>query len=163
MPNSPDFVTYAVELLSDAGPVQARRMFGGHGIFHGGLMVALIDDDELFLKADEEARGRFEEAGCQQWRYSGAKGTTPMPYWRPPDEAHESPEAMRPWALLAGGGGAGAAAKAAPGKGAAAAAEGEKAAAQSRRSGRCSRPGASPGSPGGSPRPGTRSRPWRSR
>jgi len=24
-----------------------------------------------------------------------------MPYWRPPDEAHESAEAMRPWALLA--------------------------------------------------------------
>jgi DNA transformation protein len=101
MANSPDFVAHALDLLAAAGPVTARSMFGGHGIYLGGLMFALLDDDELFLKGDEEARPRFEAAGCRQWAYPGPKGLMPMGYWRPPDEAHEEAEAMLPWARLA--------------------------------------------------------------
>ena len=40
------------------------------------------------------------EAGCRQWTYPGPRGPTPGGYYRPPDEAHEEPEAMRPWAEL---------------------------------------------------------------
>jgi DNA transformation protein len=101
MPSSPDFVSHVLDLLAGLGPVEARRMFGGHGLFHQGLMFAILDDDELYLKADEQARPRFVAAGCRQWSYSGAKGTTPMGYWRPPDGAHEGAEAMLPWAILA--------------------------------------------------------------
>ena len=101
MPSSPDFVAHVLDLLADAGPVEARAMFGGHGLMLRGRMIGVLFRDELFLKADDEARPRFEAAGCRQWSYPSRKGTTAMPYWRPPDEAHEDPEAMRPWALLA--------------------------------------------------------------
>jgi DNA transformation protein len=103
MANSPDFVAHALDLLSGLGPVMARRMFGGHGIYFRGLMFALLDDDELFLKADEVARPRFEAEGCRQWIYPSARGPMPGGYWRPPDEAHEEAEAMLPWARLAVG------------------------------------------------------------
>jgi DNA transformation protein len=101
MANSPDFVAHALDLLAGLGPVSARPMFGGHGLYFAGLMFALLDDDELFLKADEVARPRFEAAGCRQWIYPSAKGPMPGGYWRPPDEAHEEAEAMLPWARLA--------------------------------------------------------------
>jgi len=101
MPSSPDFVAHVLDLLADVGPVLARAMFGGHGLMLRGRMFGVLYRDELFLKADEEAQPRFEAAGCRQWAYPSRKGPMAMPYWRPPDEAHESAEAMRPWALLA--------------------------------------------------------------
>jgi DNA transformation protein len=101
MANTPAFVTHALDLLAGLGPVSARHMFGGHGIYYRGVMFALLDDDELYLKADELARPRFEAAGCRQWTYPGPKGPMPIGYWRPPDEAHEEAEAMLPWALIA--------------------------------------------------------------
>ena len=52
MPESPGFVAFAVELLGRVGPVRARAMFGGHGIYCGDLMIGLVDDDEIFLKTD---------------------------------------------------------------------------------------------------------------
>jgi DNA transformation protein and related proteins len=98
MPNAPTFVEFAVDLLSLAGPVQARGMFGGHGLYCRGVMFGLLYDDELFLKTDLETRARFVDAGCRMWSFPGMDETS---YYRPPDDAHEDPEAMLPWARLA--------------------------------------------------------------
>lgn len=102
MANSPDFVTLALELLSGVGSVEARRMFGGHGVYARGVMFALLDDDELFLKTDERSRPRFVEAGCRSWVYVGPNARMEnTSYYRPPDEAHDDAEAMAAWAALA--------------------------------------------------------------
>lgn len=98
MSNSRSFVEHAVDLLSAVGQVRARAMFGGHGLYCGDVMFALLDDDELFLKTDAESRAPFLEAGCRMWVYPGMEETS---YFRPPDEAHENAEAMLPWAKLA--------------------------------------------------------------
>jgi DNA transformation protein len=101
MANSPEFVAHAVDLLGGIGPVQARAMFGGHGVYAQGVMFGLLDDDELFLKTDEVCRPRFEAAGCRRWVYPSRSGPMETGYFRPPDEAHEDAEAMLPWARLA--------------------------------------------------------------
>lgn len=102
MANSPEFVTHALDLLALAGPVQARAMFGGHGIYCRGVMFGLLDDDELFLKTDDGCRAAFEEAGCRRWVYvSKTQRMENTGYFRPPDEAHEDAERMLPWARLA--------------------------------------------------------------
>lgn len=98
MPSSPDFVTFVLDLLAPLGPVEARAMFGGHGLYAQGVMFGLLDDDELFLKTDEASRGAFVDAGCRRWVYGRMESTS---YFRPPDPAHEDPEAMLPWARLA--------------------------------------------------------------
>jgi DNA transformation protein len=101
VPESPGFEAFAVDLLSPVGPVRARAMFGGHGIYCGEVMIGLVDDDELFLKTDEQTRDRFLEAGCRRWVYTGGGRAMETSYFRPPDEAHESPEEMEPWGRLA--------------------------------------------------------------
>ncbi|MBI5070331.1 MAG: TfoX/Sxy family protein [Deltaproteobacteria bacterium] len=99
---SPSFVEHALDLVSLAAPTEARRMFGGYGLFSRGLMYGLLDDEELFLKTDVECRQAFVDAGCRQWVYeSPSRGAVPTGYFRPPDDAHESPEVMLPWARLA--------------------------------------------------------------
>ena len=100
MSSTPEFVAHALDLLAPLGLVEARRMFGGHGLYSRGVMFGLLDDEELFLRADDEARPTFTAAGCRQWSYPTKKGPQPGDYWRPPDEAHEDAEAMRPWAEL---------------------------------------------------------------
>jgi DNA transformation protein len=98
---SQGFIEFAVELLGRVGPVRARAMFGGHGLYRGDVMIGLVDDDEIFLKTDEATRPRFEEAGCRRWVFEGGGKRMESSYFRPPDEAHESPEDMEPWARLA--------------------------------------------------------------
>jgi DNA transformation protein and related proteins len=99
VPVSPGYLEHALDLLAGAGPVRARRMFGGCGLYARGVMFGLLDDDELFLKTDEQSRPRFLAAGCRSWVYPGNPG--PTSYYRPPDDAHEEAEAMTPWAILA--------------------------------------------------------------
>jgi DNA transformation protein len=102
MATDPGFVVHAVDLVGLVAPVTARAMFGGHGLYAEGVMFALLDDGELFLKTDEETRARFVATGCRQWVYVNKKVRMENTgYFRPPDEAHEDPEAMLPWARLA--------------------------------------------------------------
>jgi DNA transformation protein and related proteins len=101
MANTAEFMTHVLDLLALAGPVEARRMFGGHGLYVGTAMFGLVDADELFLKTDAETRARFVDAGCKPWVYTRRDGTAERTsYFQPPDVAHEDPEAMLPWARL---------------------------------------------------------------
>ena len=68
------FVGFVVESLRPLGPVGARRMFGGHGIFMHGLMFGLIADDQLYLKVDAGNRAAYEAEGLLPFTYPG-KGT----------------------------------------------------------------------------------------
>lgn len=43
-------VDFVVEQMADAGPVTARKMFGEYGLFLDGKVVALVCDDQLFVK-----------------------------------------------------------------------------------------------------------------
>lgn len=88
--------------LLPLGPVRARRMFGGWGVFHEDLMFALIADARLFLKVDGETDGRFAAAGCASFTYARGDGRPiVMSYREAPAETAEDPEALLPWAALA--------------------------------------------------------------
>ena len=97
-----ELLNHCTELLAPLGPVRTRRMFGGHGIYVDDLFMALIAFDQLYLKADAETRPRFEAAGCEPFRYEKQGGeSVSLSYFRPPEEAMESPALMQPWARLA--------------------------------------------------------------
>src|SRR6266545_8174910 len=102
MASDPSFVAHALDLVSLLEGVEARAMFGGHGLYGEGVMFGLLDDGELFLKTDGATRERFVQAGCRRWTYVNKKVRMENTgYFRPPDDAHEDPEAMLPWARLA--------------------------------------------------------------
>lgn len=94
-------IAWYCELLAPAGRIGVRRMFGGTGLYADGLMFALEAFGGLYLKVDAETRGRFEAAGCRPFVYEGMAKPVEMSYWNAPDDAMDSPEAMRPWAMLA--------------------------------------------------------------
>lgn len=94
-------IAWCVELLGSLGRVTARRMFGGSGLYADGGIVALEIEGTLYLKTDAQTRARFAEAGGRPFAYDGKGREVETSYWTPPDEAMDSPEAMRPWARLA--------------------------------------------------------------
>ena len=95
---SPEYRDFVAELLMPLGPVSLRRMFGGVGVFHDGLMFALLADDTLYLKVDNDNRGDFEAAGHGPFRYQ-AKGATRglNSYYQVPPEVLEDAEDCLAW------------------------------------------------------------------
>jgi DNA transformation protein len=93
-----DFADFVLERLDPWRKVTARRMFGGHGIYHAGVMFALIADGTLYLKVDEDSRGDFEAAGLPPFVYQARGRRVSLSYCRAPDEMLDEPEVAREWA-----------------------------------------------------------------
>lgn len=117
MARQDSFVDYTLELLEPLGPVQARGMFGGWGIYHRGLMFGLIAEGRFYLKVDDVTRPAFEAAtGCEPFVYRGADKPMTMNYWTPPTDAQDDAIELLPWARRAVQAAERAAAKKAPKK-----------------------------------------------
>ncbi len=89
------------ELFEGLGPVAIRRLFGGKGIYHRGVIIAIVLQGELMLKADAATAADFASAGARQWTYSGRGREVAMPYWTVPDAALDDPDEMAAWARKA--------------------------------------------------------------
>ncbi|HEV8692772.1 MAG TPA: TfoX/Sxy family protein [Lysobacter sp.] len=89
------------DLFEPLGPISARAMFGGFGLYFDGLIIGIIMDETVYLKTDEQTRKHFEHAGCEPCVYDMKGKPLTMSYWSLPEEAMDSPQAMRPWAQLA--------------------------------------------------------------
>ena len=90
---------YLSELFSGFGPVTVRRMFSGAGIFADGLMIALVVDGVIFLKADADIIPLFEGEGLKPFSYKRKEGRrTIMSYWRMPERLYDDPGELAEWA-----------------------------------------------------------------
>lgn len=90
------------ELFASLGPVSIRRMFGGKGIYHQGLIIAVEFQGDILLKADAHSAPQFAAAGATQWTYEGKSGApVAMPYWSIPAEAFDESAIMAHWLRLA--------------------------------------------------------------
>ena len=100
MANSRDFLDHLRELMrAGVRTVSVRAMFGGHGVYVDGLFVAIVDDDVVYLRADDRNRAEFSALGLSPFAYTTKDGVRhEMSYHRAPDDALESAHAMAPWA-----------------------------------------------------------------
>lgn len=90
------------EMFAALGSVSIRRMFGGKGVYHDGVIIAVDLFGEIMLKADEVSASAFAEAGARQWIYQReGKAPVAMPYWSVPDMAYDDPDEMAKWVRLA--------------------------------------------------------------
>jgi TfoX/Sxy family transcriptional regulator of competence genes len=65
-------ITFLLEQLSNVGDVSARPMFGEYGLYCGGKVVALVCNDQLFLKPTHAGRAFIREV-TESPAYQGAK------------------------------------------------------------------------------------------
>jgi DNA transformation protein and related proteins len=90
------------ELFEALGPVTIRKMFGGKGIYHDGLIVGVaLSTGDVLLKADKLSAPDFEATGAKRWA-EGPKGRkVNMPYWSIPESALDDSDEMALWARKA--------------------------------------------------------------
>src|SRR5688572_29028869 len=93
-----EFIEHLKEVFVSLGSVQARRMFGGWGLYHKDVMFGLVADDALYLKADETTAGHFTARGLTPFRYSRKdRDAVTMSYYLAPEEVLEDPQAAVIW------------------------------------------------------------------
>lgn len=92
-----EFVEYLHEVFAAFGPIDARRMFGGYGIFRDGVMFALVADDVLYLKADDSSARLFESRNLGRFQYNKGGMAVSMSYYEAPEEIFDSPEDAALW------------------------------------------------------------------
>ena len=90
-------VDHLIELLAPLGEPEAKRMFGVQGVYLDGLMVALVADGTVYLKADSETFPAFEAAGSLPFAFRSKQRTITSSYWSVPASALDSSRSLEPW------------------------------------------------------------------
>lgn len=98
---SREYCDYVLDLLTEVEGVTARGMFGGFGLYKGGVMFALIADDVLFYKVGAGNQADYEDAGSEPFTYSGKNKPIQMSYWQVPEDVLEDGDELRQWTLKA--------------------------------------------------------------
>jgi DNA transformation protein len=98
---NPEYKAYVLDQLSPLGPVMARAMFGGAGIYLDGFMFALITQaDVLYFRTSDANRDEYKNADMGPFVTNKEKGTV-MPYHELPLDIIEDGDDMCDWARRA--------------------------------------------------------------
>ena len=97
MPKDSSYKDYIVEdVLEHVGDVTARSMFGGWAIYLDGVIVGIIAEGELYLKATKELVVEYKKQGLYPFTYDKGDGKTyEMAYMSVPIETLEDREAIK--------------------------------------------------------------------
>lgn len=98
-----EFTDFVVEQLAPLGAVRAKAMFGGFGIYLDERMFAIVVNDGLYFKADEQSREAFTALGLRPFTYQARGKSVTMQYYEAPPEVFEEPDAMMEWGRRAFG------------------------------------------------------------
>ena len=94
---SPSFLAFVLEQLEGIKGLTHRRMFGGVGLYGGDVFFAVIDNDTIFFKVDDELAARYRKAGMPP--FAPMPGKPPMmSYYQVPPDVLEDADEMVKWA-----------------------------------------------------------------
>lgn len=94
---SKEYEEYIVERLECFGPVYAKRMFGGLGIYLNDLFFALVANNTLYFKVDDSNLSDYKKAGMSPFRPYDDKPYS-MNYFEVPGEIIEDDQSLSKWA-----------------------------------------------------------------
>ena len=99
---SDSFADFLREQFAPLGPVTMRRMFGKTGVFCDGVMLAMVRDNTLYFRVDDDNRAAFREAEAfPPLNYEKGGGSIDLAFWRAPERLFDEPDELVAWARLA--------------------------------------------------------------
>jgi DNA transformation protein and related proteins len=99
---SDSFAEFLREQLAPLGGITMRRMFGKTGVFCDGVMFAMVAENTLYLRVDDENKETFKEAEAYPpLNYAKGGGTIDLSFWRIPERLFDEPEDFVAWARAA--------------------------------------------------------------
>jgi DNA transformation protein len=92
-----------IDLFEAHGAIQARRMFGGFGMYVGEKIVGIIVRDRIYLKTDEESRKAFLAEKCKPFTYHRGKNSegVSLRYYAIPERLYDEPDEFAAWVRVA--------------------------------------------------------------
>ena len=72
-------IDFILDQVAGAGEARAQKMFGEYALYLDGRVVALVCDDQLFVKITEPGRDFVSERYEEGYAYSGAKASIHIP------------------------------------------------------------------------------------
>jgi DNA transformation protein len=96
------FRDYVTDLFAPFGEVKIKPMFGGAGIYFKDQMFALLADERIYLKANDETRPSFDAEGMKPFVFESKKGETIMTsYVETPPRLLDDTDELAAWARRA--------------------------------------------------------------
>ena len=90
------------EGLGPLGRVSMRRMMGGATLYLDGTVFAILDEDQVWFKADAESDAIWDAEGCVRFAVTFKDGRVDtMNYRRAPDQVYDDADEMQHWTRLA--------------------------------------------------------------
>ena len=98
MSYNPSYAEELADLMSGAGKITQKKMFGALGFYHGADIVACLCDDGFYLKAKGALADELRAMDCKPFVYSGKSGKkVAMPYWTAPQTCLDDADEMVKW------------------------------------------------------------------
>src|SRR5882672_4144487 len=99
---SDSFAEFLQEQLAPLDRITLRRMFGKTGVFCDALMLAMVPDDALYFRVDDDNRAVFREAEAfPPLNYEKKGGSIDLAFWRAPERLFDEPDELITWAQAA--------------------------------------------------------------
>src|SRR5207244_3244900 len=90
-----EFAAFVLDQLAVLG-VTSKRMFGGHGLYAGGVFFGLMDEGEAYLRIDDASKPDFVARGMTP--FEPWPGHVSATYWKVPADVLEDAETFVAWA-----------------------------------------------------------------
>ncbi len=97
--NGDSFSDFILDQLGELDSVEARRMFGGYGLYQDETFFGIIHTGKLFFKIDESTVREYRLRKMKPFR-PNAKQTLKS-YYQVPVDIIEDADELREWALKA--------------------------------------------------------------
>ena len=95
-------LAWVKEALEPLGNVTLRKMMGGATLYLDGVVFAILDEGELWFKADSETNPIWDAQGCERFTITFKSGMVDsMNYRRAPSDVYDDTEVMQHWTRLA--------------------------------------------------------------
>jgi len=94
--NRDGFLDFILDQLNGIGSLEARRMFGGVGLYSDGVFFGIIDRGRLYFKTGSKTRSTYVEMGMKPFR-PNAKQTL-RTYYEVPVDIIEDQDLLVTWA-----------------------------------------------------------------
>ena len=90
------FKDFVVDQLQELNDVEARRMFGGYGLYRDETFFGIIHKGRLYFKIDESTVGEYRKRKMTAFRPNVKQ--TLKSYYQVPVDIIEDADQLRQWA-----------------------------------------------------------------
>ena len=102
MVDSESYSDFLREQLAPLGRLSLRRMFGKTGVFCDGVMFAVVTENTLYFRVDNQNRETFAEASSfPPLNYAKGGAMIDLSFWRVPERLFDEPDELIIWARAA--------------------------------------------------------------